>query len=229
MPGIRFDNLKKSFGRVVALDGLSAEVGPGQALALFGPSGCGKTTALRLIAGLERPDAGSIYLNGREVSRPGRILPPGQRGIGMVFQDLALWPHMRALAQIEFVLKSLKGTRAERRARSRALLEQFGLEDCSSNWPHELSGGEKQRLAIARALAADPALILLDEPFANLDEARTDDIIERLKERKAQGVTIVFASHQRKDVAALADTVVMMQEGAYTCVSVDDFREGGTK
>lgn len=229
MHAIRFDNLKKNFGRVVALDGLSAEAGPGEALALFGPSGCGKTTALRLIAGLERPDAGSIHFNGREVSRPGWILPPGQRGIGMVFQDLALWPHMRAQAQIDFVLKSVKGTRAERRLRARALLEQFGLEDCASMRPHEMSGGEKQRLALARALAADPGLILLDEPFANLDEARIDDIIECLKGRKAQGVTIVFASHQRRDILALADKVVMMQEEGYTSVSVDGFREGETK
>ncbi len=229
MPGIRFDNLKKSFGRVVALDGLSGEVGPGRALALFGPSGCGKTTALRLIAGLERPDAGSIHLNGREVSRPGWILPPGERGIGMVFQDLALWPHMRAQAQIEFVLKSLKGTRAERRARAGSLVEQFGLEDCASSWPHELSGGEKQRVAIARALAADPGLILLDEPFANLDEARTERIIECLKEHTGRGATVVFASHRREDIAALADKVVMMQEEGYTSVSVDDFREGGAK
>lgn len=245
MPGLRLDNLRKTFGRVVALDGLSLEVGVGEAVALFGPSGCGKTTALRLIAGLEKPDAGSVFLDGREAgttglvsSRPDELVPPGARGrydrsrvwndrsrIGMVFQDLALWPHMRVRAQIEFVLKALKCARDERRARSDDLLARFELQDCASNWPHELSGGEKQRLAIARAVAANPSLLLLDEPFANLDESRVERVMEYLKERKREGVTIVFASHQREDVSALADKVVMMRAEGYVSVSADEFRE----
>lgn len=211
MPGLRLDNLRKTFGRVVALDGLCLEAGAGEAVALFGPSGCGKTTALRLIAGLETPDMGSVI---RDRSR-----------VGMVFQDLALWPHMRVRAQIEFVLKALKYARRERRARSDDLLTRFELQDCASSWPHELSGGEKQRLAIARAVAANPGLLLLDEPFANLDESRVEKVIEYLKERKREGVTIVFASHQREDVGALADKVVTMGAEGYACVSADEFRE----
>ena len=239
MPSLSLDNLRKTFGRVVALDGLSVEVGAGEAVALFGPSGCGKTTALRLIAGLEKPDAGSVIrdrsfrsLDGREAgttglisSPPDVLVSPGARGIGMVFQDLALWPHMRVRAQIEFVLKALKCSRGERRARTDALLARFELRDCASNWPHELSGGEKQRLAIARAVAANPSLLLLDEPFANLDESRVEGIIEYLKERKREGVTIVFASHQREEVGALADKVVMMGADGYVSVSADEFRE----
>ena len=191
----------------------------GEAVALFGPSGCGKTTALRLIAGLEKPNAGLV------LSRPDVLVSPGARGIGMVFQDLALWPHMRVRAQIEFVLKALKCSRGERRARTDALLARFELRDCASNWPHELSGGEKQRLAIARAVAANPSLLLLDEPFANLDESRVERVMEYLKERKREGVTIVFASHQREDVSALADKVVMMRAEGYVSVSADEFRE----
>ncbi len=211
MPGLRLDSLRKTFGRVVALDGLSVEAGVGEAVALFGPSGCGKTTALRLIAGLEKPDIGSVIRDGSR--------------IGMVFQDLALWPHMRVRAQIEFVLKALKCARGERRARLDDLLARFELQDCASNWPHELSGGEKQRLAIARAVAANPSLLLLDEPFANLDESRVATLIEYLKERKREGVTIVFASHQREEVGALADKVITMGAQGYACVSADEFRE----
>lgn len=197
MPIVRLDKVSKSFGAVTVLRGLSAEVSPGEALCLLGPSGCGKTTTLRLMAGLERADSGTVIFE--EGAEP---------AIGMMFQDFALWPHMRVARQIDFVLRGMPGSRTERRVRLDALLRLFDLEERRRAWPHELSGGEQQRLALVRTLAGAPDLLLLDEPFSNLDGAMRDRVIEHLIEEKQKGTAIVFATHAEAEGERLADRVL---------------------
>ena len=153
-------NVRKRFGSHHALDGVSLEIGAGDAVVILGPSGCGKTTLLRLIAGLDVPDSGDIYLSGTHVAGTGRsIVPPHQRGIGFVFQDLALWPHLTVRKNLEFVLVSVKTPRAERTQKVHDVLSLVRIEPLSARYPHELSGGEQQRVALARALVgqAPPA------------------------------------------------------------------------
>ena len=150
-----------------AVDDLSLSVAAGEILALLGPSGCGKTTTLRLVAGFETPDAGLIEIRGETVAGPGRAAPPEARGIGVVFQDYALFPHLTVAANVSFGLADQ--ARAAQATRVRAILDLVGLTGLERRYPHELSGGQQQRVALARALAPSPALILLDEPFSNLD------------------------------------------------------------
>ncbi|MDQ1257460.1 MAG: iron(III) transport system ATP-binding protein [Candidatus Hydrogenedentes bacterium] len=210
MPSVEFREVTKRFGAIVALDALSFSVDSGQALCLFGPSGCGKTTALRLLAGLESPDSGEIHVDGEWIDAPGRPMIPIPGAIGMVFQDLALWPHMRAARHIDFVLRGTGLDRAERNARVRQTLEQCRLSDCARAYPAELSGGQRQRLAIARALAPDPPLLLLDEPFASLDGDLRAHFLALFNEHKRDGATVVFTTHRRDEADALADVLLLM-------------------
>ncbi|MCX7853954.1 MAG: ABC transporter ATP-binding protein, partial [Caldilineales bacterium] len=158
--------VSKHFKDVGAARGVSFRLRKGQLLALLGPSGCGKTTTLRLIAGFEEPDAGEIVIGGRLVAGPGVFVPPEQRRVGMVFQEYALFPHLNVADNVRFGLRHYTGD-AERRVRD--VLELVGLTGLEKRMPHELSGGQQQRVALARALAPEPDLILLDEPFSNLD------------------------------------------------------------
>ncbi|MEX2014994.1 MAG: ATP-binding cassette domain-containing protein [Candidatus Hydrogenedentales bacterium] len=216
MPALAFDNVHKRFGTVDAVRGLSFTLAARQSLALFGPSGCGKSTALRLAAGLMLPDSGTIRIGDHIASGNGVFMPPQRRNVGFVFQDLSLWPHLNARRQLLFVLRETTRTRAERNARCDELLDLVGLADRPRALPRELSGGEQQRLAFARALASDPKLLLLDEPFAHLDRARRDALIAHLRSLQgAQQAPIVFATHDREDVAALADVVILMNEEGY--------------
>ncbi|HIJ72662.1 MAG TPA: ABC transporter ATP-binding protein [Candidatus Hydrogenedentes bacterium] len=209
-------NVSKHFGALVALNGLSVAVTRGEALCLFGPSGCGKTTLLRIVAGLERPDGGAVFINGVEATSPTAFLAPAARNIGMVFQDLALWPHMRAARHLDFVLRAAPLTRAQRERRIAELLERVSLSDRRRAYPCELSGGQQQRLAIARALAHEPRVLLLDEPFANLDAPLRDDILDTVKGLKQErDVTVLFAAHHPEEVTSLADCVLEMAAGAY--------------
>jgi iron(III) transport system ATP-binding protein len=164
---VRCRDLTKRFGAVPAVHGVDLDVAGGELLALLGPSGCGKTTTLRLIAGFERPDEGTIFLADREVAGPNAFIAPEQRHVGVVFQDYALFPHLSVARNVEYGVHD----RAARAARRHDMLELVGLADKADRYPHELSGGEQQRVAIARALAPDPTIVLLDEPFSNLDAA----------------------------------------------------------
>ncbi|MBN2311089.1 MAG: ABC transporter ATP-binding protein [Candidatus Hydrogenedentes bacterium] len=212
-PALEVVGAAKRFGPVIAVQDLSLRIEPGQALALFGPSGCGKTTLLRVIAGLERPDAGRILIDGALADDSGRgpFMLPSRRGIAMVFQDFALWPHMRAKRHLDFVLRGRGLTRHERRERIARALDLCRLHDRRRAYPAELSGGEAQRLAIARALVVEPRILLLDEPFANLDVPLRECIIDELLRRKRDHtLTILLATHNREEAIRLAGRILYM-------------------
>jgi iron(III) transport system ATP-binding protein len=207
--------LTRRFGSRPVLENLSLDVAPGRLVVLLGPSGCGKTTLLRVIAGLDRPDAGEVWIAGRQVAAAHRnVVPPNQRQIGFVFQDLALWPHMTLEQQLDFVLAGGGTPRPERRARTQAVLALARIQPLAQRRPHELSGGEQQRAALARALVGRPQLLLMDEPFSSLDsELRSAVRADFRRLQQDAQVTTVFVTHDREDAAALADEVVDMRDG----------------
>jgi iron(III) transport system ATP-binding protein len=202
----------RRFGERVALDGLSFGLDEGEIGCLLGPSGCGKTTALRCIAGLETLDAGAILSQGRVLSAAGLHLPPHARGIGLVFQDHALFPHLTARGNVEFGLQHL--SRAARRARAGEMLELVGLADCADAHPAQLSGGQQQRVAVARALAPRPATLLLDEPFSSLDVALRERLVGELRALlRSLRATALVVTHDQQDAFALADRVGLLRDG----------------
>jgi iron(III) transport system ATP-binding protein len=208
-PGLLLRGLRKSFGDVVAVDGLDLEVPEGAICALLGPSGCGKTTTLRLIAGLERPDAGSVEIGGKPVEGPGGSVAAERRRIGMVFQDYALFPHMDVAGNVGYAL----GRRPEKGRVERAL-DTVGLGGLGKRNPHELSGGQQQRVALARALVAEPRALLLDEPFSNLDAGLRARVREEVREILAeQKLTSVFVTHDQEEALSVADVVAVVNEG----------------
>ncbi len=193
---VEVEGLAKSFGPKRILHEVRFSVPAGKLMAITGPSGSGKTTLLRAVAGLEPIDAGHIHIGGRSVSRPGFRVPPEKRGIAMTFQEGALWPHMTAEKHLRFVLRAHRLSVPETETRIRHVLEVVDLADRGTARPHELSGGEQQRLGIARALCVDAPLLLMDEPFAHLDEARTVRILTEIKERVCAGrSTVLLATH----------------------------------
>ncbi|MCR4302529.1 MAG: ABC transporter ATP-binding protein [Sulfuricaulis sp.] len=196
----------------LAVDGLSMHVSQGSIVCLLGPSGCGKTTVLRAIAGFHPLSLGNIWINGIAVSQPGFTLPPEKRRLGMVFQDHALFPHLDVAGNVGFGLRGVKD--AQKKRLIGELLEIVGLSGMGWRYPHELSGGQQQRVAVARALAPNPDLILLDEPFSNLDielrERLSDEVREILKQR---GTTGVLVTHDQHEAFALGDAVGVMHEG----------------
>jgi iron(III) transport system ATP-binding protein len=213
-PVIHLEGVKKRFwpGPVEAVAGVSMEVREGEIVTLLGPSGCGKTTTLRLIAGFEVPDEGCIRIGAQEVAGPRRWVPPERRGVGMVFQDYALFPHLTVGENVQFGLDRLP--RNQRRDRAEQVLRSLDLGSAFHRFPHELSGGQQQRVALARALAPEPLVILLDEPFSNLDAHLRDQVREEVVGilRRAQ-VTAVMVSHDQRDALAISDQVVVMNRG----------------
>jgi iron(III) transport system ATP-binding protein len=207
---LRCRSVTKTFERVRALDGFDIELKRGRVLALLGPSGCGKTTALRIIAGLESPDSGTVEVGGRLVASPGVNVPPEKRRAGLVFQDYALFPHLDVAANVAFGLP--KGV--DRRRRVAELLSLVGLQGLEARLPHELSGGQQQRVALARALGSEPALILLDEPFSNLDPSIRARVREEVKQLiHSIGITAVFVTHDQEEALSVAEEVAVMMEG----------------
>jgi iron(III) transport system ATP-binding protein len=208
---ISLQSVSKTFGGQVAACDVTLEIATGDAMALVGSSGSGKTTLLRLIAGLDTPDAGTIVIDGHVVSSPSSVVQPSRRDIGLVFQQPALWPHMTAAQNVAF---GAKGSRAERAHRAMELLELVGLAGFGDRRPHQLSGGEGQRVALARALAPDPAILLLDEPFANLDESLSKAMIKLVDQtRHRLGATLIYVSHDRDTVRLLCSNVAEMETG----------------
>ncbi len=220
-------NVSKRFGAHQAVDDVSLDVVGGEAVVILGPSGCGKTTLLRLIAGLDVPDSGHIQLAGTQVAAAGRTLvPPHERGIGFVFQDLALWPHLTVQKNLDFVLESAKTPRADRTARTQEVMTLVRIEPLSSRYPHELSGGEQQRVALARALVGQPRVVLFDEPLSSLDaELRAVLRSELARLQRALRVTTVYVTHDQQDVAVLADRVVEMRAGRIVAMRAIPQRE----
>jgi len=221
MAYLRITDLEKSFGGTPALRTVSIAVDRGTALGLFGPTGSGKTTLLRLIAGLDEPDAGQIELDETLVSGNGRFVAPRDRNLGMVFQDLALWPHLNVQRQLDFVLKETYKNRAARETRLNKLIIRAALTTQRHKRPAELSGGEAQRLAFARALANDPKLLLLDEPFAHLDATAKSSLIQWLQELKRDGTTILIASHDQAELTQLCAEILNMNEHPYALEAQD--------
>jgi iron(III) transport system ATP-binding protein len=200
--------------RTHALQGISLELKRGEVLSLLGPSGCGKSTALRLVAGLETPDRGEIWLNGRLVASAGgrAWVPPEKRRIGLVFQDYALFPHMTVGKNIAFAVSGWPS--AKQKARVRDLLQLVGLEDLEGRYPHQLSGGQQQRVALARAVALEPDIVLLDEPFSSLDEEKRATMRDQVYSiLKALNSTVVFVTHDQEEALLLGDRVAVMNAG----------------
>jgi iron(III) transport system ATP-binding protein len=209
---LQVEELSHSYGAQPVLRGLSFSLARGTIGCLLGPSGCGKTTVLRCIAGFEAPRSGVIYLNGQAVSRPGLAIPPEKRRVGMVFQDYALFPHLRVADNIAFGLHELP--RPVREARVRALADTVGLDGALQKFPHEISGGQQQRVALARALAPRPDLLLLDEPFSNLDvDLRARLSLEVRDIIKASGATAVLVTHDQQEAFAMADEIGVLHQG----------------
>lgn len=202
--------LDKSFGTTAVVRHLSFTVPTGQILVLLGPSGCGKTTTLRLIAGFEQLDGGRIEIDGQVVADGRFHLPPEKRRVGMVFQDYAIFPHLNLAQNVAF---GLKGKQTQ--ARVEAMLAMVGLAGLDKQMPHELSGGQQQRVALARALAPEPVVLLLDEPFSNLDYSRRLQMRQEVRELLQQNqATAVFVTHDQEEALFLGDQVAVMKEGA---------------
>ena len=205
---IRARDLTKSFGDAVALDHFSLDVWEGGVVTLLGPSGCGKTTALRVIAGFES-GGGSVEIHGRKVLDDHVFVPPEKRKVGMVFQDYALFPHMTVASNVAYGLP-----RGDRTRRVGSVLELVGLTGLESRMPNELSGGQQQRVALARALAPEPEVILLDEPFSNLDASLRDRVRRELRAILTEArTTAVFVTHDQEEALATSDIVAVMKDG----------------
>ncbi|MCB0790488.1 MAG: ABC transporter ATP-binding protein [Flavobacteriales bacterium] len=211
-PLLQVRDLRFAHGRRSVLHDVSLEIDEGGVLVIVGPSGCGKTTLLRVIAGLELPTSGSVYLGGKALCGEGRSVPPEQRPIGMVFQGLALFPHLTVAGNVGFGLAHLK--RAEREAMVEQELESVDLSGLKDRYPHQLSGGQQQRVAIARALARRPRLLLMDEPFSDLD-AHTRSAVRAEVQRilRAHGTAAIIVSHDREDALHLGDRIALMDDG----------------
>ena len=222
---IRLDGVTKRFGDVTAVRDAALEVEGGEILALLGPSGCGKTTLLRTIAGFERPDAGTIEVGGRIVAGP-TWAPPEARGVGMVFQDYALFPHLTVAENVGFGL-----ARRDRSTRVPALLALVHLCGLGSRYPHELSGGQQQRVALARALAPAPRVVLLDEPWSNVDpQLRSELRAEVSAVLRPLRVTAMLVTHDREEAFSVADRIALMRDGEIAQVGTPEelyFAPGG--
>ncbi|AXR78243.1 ABC transporter ATP-binding protein [Natrarchaeobaculum sulfurireducens] len=218
---LELDDIGKHFGGEPVVSDLSLSVHDGEILTLLGPSGCGKTTTLRLIAGLEKPSAGQIRLDDNDVAGNGQFVPPEERGVGVVFQEFALFPHLTARENVAFGLQEWDDT--ERDARVEELLELVGLETHGDHLPDELSGGQQQRIALARSLAPEPEMLLLDEPFSNLDVDLRVEMREEVRRIiKETGVTAISVTHDQEEALSISDRVAVMNEGNIEQIDVPE-------
>ena len=212
MSYLEISGAAKRFGAFTALAGVDLAVERGSFVSLLGPSGCGKTTLLRIIAGLERPDAGRVVLDGADITG----LAPERRGIAMMFQSYALLPHMTVLENVRFPLRMQRtGSAAEQRERARAALELVKLAEHGAKLPRQLSGGQQQRVALARAIVGEPKLLLLDEPLSNLDARLREDMQIELKDLQHRlGITTLLVTHDQEEALSLSDRIVLIRQGA---------------
>src|SRR5690349_18663206 len=216
---VRLQGLTRAFGGTRALDGLSIEMAPGELVALLGPSGCGKTTALRIVAGFETADTGSVLIDGKDISS----VPAAKRDMGMVFQSYSLFPNMSALDNVAFGLRMRKIATGERRKQAAGLLDMVGLAPQASQYPHQLSGGQQQRVALARALAIQPRVLLLDEPLSALDAKVRLQLREQIRTLQQQlGTTTLFVTHDQEEALSMADRVGVMSKGRLEQIAAPD-------
>src|SRR5690242_9186981 len=217
MAGIRIQNLSKHYGaraELAAIADLDLDIKDNQFVTLLGPSGCGKTTTLRLIAGYLVPDLGSIYIGDRLVSAPGKVVPPEERGMGMVFQNYAVWPHKTVFENVAFGLRVRNVAKDEARRRVAKVLELVNLTGFEQRYPNELSGGQQQRVALARSLVVEPEILLLDEPLSNLDAKLRERMRWELKAlQRRTGITFVYVTHDQAEALALSDQIAVMHQG----------------
>ncbi|MGI9353210.1 MAG: ABC transporter ATP-binding protein [Rhizobiaceae bacterium] len=210
--GMSFEDINYRIGKQQILKDISLEVAPGKVLCLLGPSGSGKTSLLRIAAGLIETFSGVVKIDGQEVSSPRKFVPPEKRGVGLVFQDYALFPHLTLMQNIEFGLTALSAGDAKRQAMR--LLSRVGMEDRADQYPHVLSGGEQQRIALARALAPRPGILLMDEPFSGLDSRLRDSIreqsIELLRETRS---TAIIVTHDAEEALRVGDHIALIRDG----------------
>jgi len=207
---IEIRGLSKSFGEVKAVAGVDLDINAGEFITLLGPSGSGKTTVLRMIAGFEDPDTGSIKLNGEDITH----LPPYERDVNTVFQDYALFPHMDVITNIEYGLRVKKVDRSERREKALAALEQVRLSGYEKRKPSQLSGGQRQRVALARALVNRPSVLLLDEPLGALDLKLRQQMQIELKELQREvGITFIFVTHDQEEALTMSDRIAVFDKG----------------
>lgn len=222
---IKINNLTKKFGDVVAINNVSLEIRPGSFLTLLGPSGCGKTTLLRCIAGLEEPDGGEIYIGDKLVFsfERGISLPPGQRELGLVFQNYALWPHMKVDKNITFALEIQKMSKDEMQERMKEALTEVQMEGYEDRYPREMSGGQQQRIALARMLAYRPKVFLMDEPLSNLDARLRMDMRSEIKRlHRMAGATTVYVTHDQVEALTMSTTIGIMKDGVLQQVDTPD-------
>jgi putative spermidine/putrescine transport system ATP-binding protein len=210
MAALELKHLTRRFADVTALAGIDLAVTSGEFVSFLGPSGCGKTTALRLIAGFDRPSSGRIEIDGKDITG----MPPNRRDIGMVFQAYSLFPNMTAERNVEFGLRVRKQSRAERATKARDLLDLVGLADAANRYPHQLSGGMQQRVALARALAIQPRLLLLDEPLSALDAKVRVQLREEIRRiQTTLGITTIYVTHDQEEALSISDRVAVLSKG----------------
>ena len=210
MAFLELQNLHRDFGTVKALDGIEVQLGEGEFLSLLGPSGCGKTTALRLVAGFDRPDAGRIVVDGKDITN----VSPNKRDMGMVFQAYSLFPNMTARQNVEYGLRIRGKDKIDRRKRVQDLLELVGLGHAADRYPHQLSGGMQQRVALARALAIEPRVLLLDEPLSALDAKVRVQLREEIRRIQLElGITTLYVTHDQEEALSVSDHVAVMYGG----------------
>ncbi len=211
---LNIKNIQKSYNNTVILKGISIDVTRGQFISLLGPSGCGKTTLLRLIAGLEEPDSGEIMVDGRVMASDKIFVPPEKRGLGMVFQSYAIWPHMNVYENIAFPLRIKKFDEKTIKEKVGRILDTLKMAPLGERKPNELSGGQQQRVALGRALVMDPVMLLLDEPLSNLDAKLRVEMRQEMKGlQKRYNTSIIYVTHDQDEAFDLSDNIVMMNKG----------------
>ena len=216
MGTIEIKNLTKRYGDQLAVDGLDLSIEDGQFITLLGPSGCGKTTTLRMLAGFIQPDEGTIAVDGRVLSSSASVVPPDERGMGMVFQNYALWPHKSVFQNVAYGLRMQRPRlgRKEIREQVRAILDIVSLPGFEDRFPGQLSGGQQQRVALARSLVTEPSILLLDEPLSNLDAKLRDRMREEVQEiQRRTDITFVYVTHDQGEAMSMSDQIAVMRSG----------------
>lgn len=212
MATVSLSGIHKTYGANPVVRGVDLEIAHGEVVCLLGPSGCGKTTTLRIVAGLEQPDAGELRIDGESMFAPGVHIPAEKRGLGMVFQTYAVWPHKSVFENVAFPLRLRSAPDIDSRVRN--VLQQVKLDGLEQRYPHELSGGQQQRVALARALVAEPRVLLLDEPLSNLDARLRGEMRDEIRALvKRMGVTVLLVTHDQEEALGFADRIAVMEKG----------------